>query len=904
MVGFVGGYRWRLARIALWTACIVATVALINIVDADDAPVAAASLRNQNTLSPRDVVWVLLDGYTTITFDREALAERGLKVMPARGHRDGSRHTRVSPGTASGGLEPATATAPDFAAQPIVQKESEARWQTVTLRAVPGSELVVRVQDGSVDLSDLLLQHDDGLALSSSRFEGLFENLEIADDAALPLGDLAVRSGAGHGASALRMRGATIHVDRPSGTVTLTSDTLYFSPEVLAAMGNDGYAGGSIGSILFEGSFIAVQGRDSDVSGLTSSADLFPDSMGSVSGSSVGPDIIVISLISMNTYGSMIDPGLGERVSAYSVGATSCNIGDEPANWDQHSNEHPVIAQNVYRLHDGRFEQVGMSWLKHGFFAVLGTQCGECVAPPGITGTKLGVNCSDPYSAGLNGDQSNLGPRSEVNAFTGFFIYPFNRSFQQNVIDRRIQIKNSDLEPALTSNAKYFVEVHYVSADDAIAGNGLNNLSWRPVSFVRASQQACSNRDFENDFCAIVTSFTRTQAPAIAAWKLNDPDVVESDVLIPHEGMFKLSTKVTNLENGFWRFEYALFNLNSHRSAGSFRIPLPIGAVIQNVGFHAPFYHSGEPFSNDPWDVTIEGDAITWSTTPYDEDPNANALRWSTLYNFRFEANAGPQASSATIGLFRPGTPALVTGNTLGPAVGQVDCNANELPDACDISCEAPGCDEFEDCGLSPDCNGNSIPDVCEPDCNENDIPDQCDIADGTSTDCDTTGVPDECKPDCDGDGTPDICEISLDADNDGVVDCDDLCPETTPPDGCLCPPNDLCCFSTGFCIPDYPRQACLESGGTPACQTSPCRDGCMVGDWDEDGDLDLHDLKHMMMCYSGFSDGAGYQRPSDQCLLRFDFNGDETVDLLDYNRFIAESAGPEWGYQFAQGGN
>jgi len=36
-----------------------------------------------------------------------------------------------------------------------------------------------------------------------------------------------------------------------------------------------------------------------------------------------------------------------------------------------------------------------------------------------LDGSELGVHCSDPYSAGLNGDRGGLGPRYQVNATTG-----------------------------------------------------------------------------------------------------------------------------------------------------------------------------------------------------------------------------------------------------------------------------------------------------------------------------------------------------------------------------------------------------------------------------------------------------------------------------------------------------
>ena len=42
------------------------------------------------------------------------------------------------------------------------------------------------------------------------------------------------------------------------------------------------------------------------------------------------------------------------------------------------------------------------------------------------------------------------------------------------------------------------------------------------------------------------------------------------------------------------------------------------------------------------------------------QNQNANAIRWGTLYNFRFDANRPPQTSSATIGFFKTGAPAMV----------------------------------------------------------------------------------------------------------------------------------------------------------------------------------------------------------------------------------------------------
>src|SRR5262249_13152183 len=139
--------------------------------------------------------------------------------------------------------------------------------------------------------------------------------------------------------------------------------------------------------------------------------------------------------------------------------------------------------ENLFRLKDGRFEQIGQSWLKHGFQALAGNVCSNaCIAPP--DGTHLGVNCSDPYDANLNGMQTRLGPKDDVNPNTGVFPYPASRiGTAGNAIVKRLQVHDTDIDPSLNAGALYFVEAQYVTHDDATAANNLNNGSYRPVTF-------------------------------------------------------------------------------------------------------------------------------------------------------------------------------------------------------------------------------------------------------------------------------------------------------------------------------------------------------------------------------------------------------------------------------------
>ncbi|HNO77260.1 MAG TPA: choice-of-anchor Q domain-containing protein [Phycisphaerae bacterium] len=83
-----------------------------------------------------------------------------------------------------------------------------------------------------------------------------------------------------------------------------------------------------------------------------------------------------------------------------------------------------------------------------------------------------------------------------------------------------------------------------------------------------------------------------------------------------------------------------------------------------------------------------------------------------------------------------------------------LDCNANSIPDPCDIDCGAINtatgnlCSidfPIPNCGSQTDCNTNGVPDDCEPDCDNNGLADGCDIVAGAD-DCNDNAVPDVCE--------------------------------------------------------------------------------------------------------------------------------------------------------------
>ena len=61
-------------------------------------------------------------------------------------------------------------------------------------------------------------------------------------------------------------------------------------------------------------------------------------------------------------------------------------------------------------------------------------------------------------------------------------------------------------------------------------------------------------------------------------------------------------------------------------------------------------------YSSTPWTPMQTAGALSWSSETFAQNQNANAIRWGTLYNFRFDSNRPPQAMNATIGFFKTGS--------------------------------------------------------------------------------------------------------------------------------------------------------------------------------------------------------------------------------------------------------
>jgi hypothetical protein len=472
------------------------------------------------------------------------------------------------------------------------------------------------------------------------------------------------------------IEGQQYDYDAAAQSFSITGGRLLISKQFAGTLGIPTEAGSLVGTISVGAAMRPIQ-IDQLVRGETKSTVMPP--MRHAIGPEVpnlvpGPDVIVGDVEDV----AQFNPPVGTQVGL-AIGTDSCNNGDQPIDWFAlPDNDHPVVPQNLYRMsggvnNDERFEQIGQSWMKHTFFALEGFVCGNCNTSGCETGSHLCPGCSDPYTSGLNGDQGSIGSRAWINPFTGFFprgdsqTPPNNHSGHvHNGVSHRILVEMSDLVPSGNPGASYFGEAAYITPHEYMwcqshptQCNMFNNSSYRRFS-------VSGGPTFFN--FSPVGSTVRMQ-PAIQAWAGTGAIVNQNEPDPGNDGIWFMGYKVTNPSAGLWHYEYALFNMNLDRAIQSFSVPLAAGVNLSNIGFHAPPQHPGwahdgtqgdAGYSSAPWNVTPGPDSIAWNTETFAQNQNANAVRWGTLYSFRFDADQPPQAANATVGFFKTGSPVMV----------------------------------------------------------------------------------------------------------------------------------------------------------------------------------------------------------------------------------------------------
>lgn len=493
----------------------------------------------------------------------------------------------------------------------------------------------------------------------------------------------AVASSTPAGVGRLELRGVRAKVDQSSGELMVPVLAVTVSAELAASLGDSDLSGVSIGSGVVRGSAVWVGGDAlapmvAPVSPVNVAASTLP----------AAPDVTFCELFGLTQFGRKND------VVGLAINTTSWNIGNADLTWLAAPDpRHPFIVQNLYRIKDDRFEQIGQSWIKHGFFALGNEQCQtECTfedKPGHGVGPFLGMGCTDTYTAGLNALQRGLGPRQEVNPWTAAWdssTSELNTFHNHDTIKHRLQVRDADLNPGQNLFSRYIVEGYYVHFEDVLP---LNNAAWKEITSITGLAGGTWTFSMPPLGVDMAIGF------AVDAWEGAEQTILAEQIPVEKgvspDGRCDLRAKATDNGDGTWHYEYAILNIDMNRKARSFTVPIDPSNSITNIGFHAVKSHD-ESFTNDRWSNAILSDCpvgdrcIKWETVN-------NPLRWGTVYNFRFDASApplpGPQgdARGATVvlGLFEPGEVMSVSGPSLGPANGSlipVAAMETPVPDA------------------------------------------------------------------------------------------------------------------------------------------------------------------------------------------------------------------------------
>lgn len=276
------------------------------------------------------------------------------------------------------------------------------------------------------------------------------------------------------------------------------------------------------------------------------------------------------------------------------------------------------------------------------------------------------MGCSDTYSVSNNGSRFYLGPREEIDphavtwtACGSFFDgtpVDCNRSYfgnEPNQVNHRLEVYDEDLD--VPGASFYYEGAYFVAGDAALA----NNIGWRACTTTWSG----SSWQFQDIVQDPQFPLTPNPGPVVRIWgdQQNQIQVAADD------GEVWLAVQVTDLGGGQWHYEYALYNRTSERGVYSFSVPTG-GATVTNPGFR--------DIDKDPatdWTVTVAQGLVTWATDDWISNPDAPALTFQTMFNFRFDADQPPVPALARGRIFKPGVGSEFFVDTQAPAAGATD---------------------------------------------------------------------------------------------------------------------------------------------------------------------------------------------------------------------------------------
>lgn len=299
--------------------------------------------------------------------------------------------------------------------------------------------------------------------------------------------------------------------------------------------------------------------------------------------------------------------------------------------------QHPFLVWNLYRIFDGRLEQLAASGTKHAFFTInvnCDLNCGS--------GQILWPGCEDTYGVFNNDSSTYQGPRSEIDASQGlwdscnsFFDTDCNGSqdgFAGNW-NNRLLVEPTELD----LDARYFVDAWYVIQYDV-------NI-WNTMGFHEINPAAGGSGGYN------MNPGPFQQGPPINAWvDENTANPLEAHSVLVIDGptptadypdnmpagQTRVLAKAEDLGDGDFTYRYAVMNYDFDQGFSEFVVPIPDGAIVSDT------FMGGPPdVMLEAWQIDIENNAVRFTA------PAGQKLPWFTLYNFEITVDQAPAVDGA-----------------------------------------------------------------------------------------------------------------------------------------------------------------------------------------------------------------------------------------------------------------
>lgn len=522
---------------------------------------------------------------------------------------------------------------------------------TSSFRIMPSNQTFHNYAGGEVNIKG-------GFTLRSGKYQMPVFNLRVKAAGADPHSTLDVRDGA-EGATAVTasLEDPVTYFDIHRKSMTVGWADLKITAEGAAQLGRPELEGLIIGNFSIFANVLP-----------TAATTINPPP----GGSGLTDGILDVSLHRMSGLSSQgrSTAAYPNGISGFAMQTTSCNSGTDNIWWYAPMDErHPVILQNMFRIRNGRLEQIGEAYLKHGFLATNtnDSTCGVGQHPG--TGSLLGPGLTDTYGAGNNGDRYYLGPKTEVNPLTGEWEHMGSlfdvgmppsapdgqRSWTNSQISanlqphqNRLEVRDQELinQPAGTT---FFYEAIYINPRQRATVNDpwnydINLYNQLGVKRVTPSWNAGTNRftftehdSGVNKVAKLMVDHYVSQVGGAAAAGIAQPQT-EGDVWV--------AVNPINEGGGIYRYEVSVYNLNSDRQIGRVTVPIMPGLTVTDIGFRDIDLNA----AND-WTGTYADCKIEWVTPGAG---NTNAILYGRNYNFFFRANIAPQTNIMNLGLHKP----------------------------------------------------------------------------------------------------------------------------------------------------------------------------------------------------------------------------------------------------------